>query len=125
MEISDISDFILERYITKVMSYFAIPNHLKGYYYLRSAILLCIRDTTITANASKQLYPAIAKQFRTTELNVKRDIRSAIEASLNQDHDNSFEDIFGLPCKFNRNNLTNSEFIALIADKISLDIKAL
>ncbi|MBR5247386.1 MAG: sporulation initiation factor Spo0A C-terminal domain-containing protein [Lachnospiraceae bacterium] len=125
MEISNISDSLLERYITKVMFCLTIPAHLKGYYYLRSAILLCIRDEESAANTSKLLYPTIAKQFRTTELNVKRDIRSAIETCLDQCNDDHFEEIFGHSCKSGRYKLTNREFIARIADKIRLDIKTL
>ena len=125
MELSNISDYIIERYITNILSHLDVPDHLKGYYYLRNAILLCVRDMTAATNASKLVYPVIAKQFRTTELNVTRDIRSAIEASWERGDADTFEEIFGYSIKSGRPRPTNSEYIARIADKIRLDIKAM
>ncbi len=78
-----------------------------------------------STNASKLVYPVIAKQFRTTELNVTRDIRSAIEASWERGDADTFEEIFGYSIKSGRPRPTNSEYIARIADKIRLDIKAM
>lgn len=125
MELSNISDNVLERYITNILSYLGVPNHLKGYYYLRNAILLCVRDMAASTNASKLVYPVIAKQFRTTELNVTRDIRSAIEASWSHGNTEAIEKMFGYSIKSGRQRPTNSEYIARIADKIRLDIKSI
>ena len=123
LELSNISDSILLRHITNIMLHLGVPDHLKGYYYLRTAILLCVRNLSAATDASNLLYPAIAKQFRTTELNVKRDMRSAIEAAWNHGNTEVIEKMFGYSIKSGRPKPTNSEFIARIADKIRLDVK--
>ena len=123
LELSNISDNILLRYITNIMSHLSVPDHLKGYYYLRTAILLCVREMAAATDASRPLYPTIAKQFRTTESNVKRDMRSAIEVSWNHGNTEAMEKMFGYSMKSGRPKPTNSEFIARVADKIRLDVK--
>ena len=123
MELSNVSDCILLRYITNIMSHLGVPDHLKGYYYIRTAILLCVRDMATATNASKLLYPTIAKQFRTTELNVKRDMSSAIEDSWKHGNTEVIEKMFGYSVESGKPMPTNNEFIARIADKIRLDIK--
>ena len=125
MELSNISDNILLRYITNITSHLGVPNHLKGHYYLRTAILLCVQDMTAATDASVLLYPTIARQYRTTVPNVKRDIRSAIEVAWNHGNAGTFEELFGYSIQSGRPKPTNSELIARIADKIRLDAKGL
>ena len=125
MELSNISDGILERYITNIITHLGVPDHWKGYYYLRYAILLCVRDITAATNISNLVYPTVAKQFRTSELNVTRNIRSAIEASWKRGDTVTFEKIFSYSIKSGRQRPSNSEYIAQIADTIRLDIKSI
>ena len=107
------------------MSHLGVPDHLKGYYYIRTSILLCVRDMAAATDASRLLYPTIAKQFRTTEPNVKRDMRSAIEVAWKHGNTEVIERMFGYSINSGRPKPTNSEFIARIADKIRLDIKSM
>lgn len=102
-----------------------VPAHLKGYYYIRNSILLCCRDMDVATSVTKQLYPVIAKQFRMSTPMVERAIRSAIEASWSSGDTDIYEEIFGYSIKSCRTRPTNSEYIARIADKIRLDIKAM
>ena len=125
MELSNISDNILLHYITNIISHLGVPDHLKGYYYLRTAILLCVRDMAAATDASRLLYPTIAKQFRTTESNVKRDMRSAIEVAWKHGNTEVIEKMFGYSITSGRTKPTNSEFIARVADKIRLDVKSI
>ena len=125
MELSNISDNILLRYITNIMSHLGVPDRLKGYYYLRTAILLCVRDMAAATDASGLLYPTIARQYRTTVPNVKRDMRSAIEVAWKQGNIEEFEKMFGYSKTSGRPKPGNGEFIARVADKIRLDAKGL
>ena len=125
MDISTISDCLLERYITNIMSGVGVPAHLKGYYYIRDAILLCIRDMEAVTMVTKLLYPTVAKHFSTSTPMIERGIRTAIEASWERGDTDTFEEIFGYSIKSGRQRPTNSEYIARIADKIRMDIKAM
>lgn len=123
LELSNISDNILLRHITNIISHLGVPDHFKGYYYIRTAILLCVRDMAAATDAFSLIYPTIAKQFRTTEPNVKRDMRSAIEVTWHHGNAEAIEKMFGYSITSGRPKPTNSEFIARIADKIRLDVK--
>ena len=79
MEIAQVEDYELEAYIAETMLDIGVPVHLKGYHYLREAILLSIRDMELVSSVTKLLYPAIAKHFKTTDQKVERAIRNAIE----------------------------------------------
>ena len=81
MEIVTAKDYELERYITELMLDIGVPAHLKGYHYLRDAILLSGRDMEVVNSVTKLLYPTIAKRFKTTDQKVERAIRNAIEVS--------------------------------------------
>ena len=80
MEITAVKDCELEKYITEIMLDIGVPAHLKGYHYLRSAILLSGRDMEVVTSVTKLLYPAIARRFKTTDQKVERAIRNALQA---------------------------------------------
>lgn len=125
MDITAINDVELERYITEIMLEIGVPAHLKGYYYLRNAIMLTGRDVEVVTSVTKLLYPVIAKRFKTTDQKVERAIRNAIEVSWERGNTQTFEKLFGYSTQNGRHRPTNSEYIARIADKIRLDIKAM
>lgn len=125
MEIAAVKDYELERYITSIMLDIGVPAHLKGYHYLRDAILLSGRDMDVVSSVTKLLYPTIAKRFKTTDQKVERAIRNAIEVSWTRGNVETFEELFGYSVQSGKNRPTNSEYIARIADKIRLDIKAM
>ena len=81
MDIVTINDTELERYITEVMLDIGVPAHLRGYYYLRAAILMTGRDIEVVTSVTKLMYPVIARHFKTTDQKVERAIRNAIEVS--------------------------------------------
>lgn len=124
MDIATIEDYELEQYITEVMLDMGVPAHLKGYHYLREAILLSGRDMELVSSVTKLLYPTIAKHFKTTDQKVERAIRNAIEVSWTRGNAESFEEVFGYSILQGRNRPTNSEYISRIADKMRLDIKS-
>ncbi len=125
MDICNVKDCELERYITDVMLDVGVPAHLKGYHYLRDAILLSGRDIEVVSSVTKLLYPTIARHFKTTEQKVERAIRNAIEVSWARGNAKTFEKMFGYSAQTGRTRPTNSEYIARIADKVRLDIKAM
>ena len=125
MEIDAVKDCELERYITDIMLYVGVPAHLKGYHYLRDAILLSGRDMEVVSSGTKLLYPTVAKRFKTTNQKVERAIRNAIEVSWERGNTETFEKMFGYSAQEGRTRPTNSEYIARIADMIRLDIKAM
>ena len=125
MEITAIRDCELEKYITDIMLDVGVPAHLKGYHYLRSAILLTGKDMEVVTSVTKLLYPAIAKRFKTTDQKVERAIRTAIEVSWDRGNVETLEKVFGYSVLSGRTRPTNSEYIARIADKIRLDITAM
>lgn len=125
MDISAVKDIELERYITDIMLDIGVPAHLKGYHYLRDAILLSGRDMEVVSSVTKLLYPTIAKHFKTTDQKVERAIRNAIEVSWDRGNAETFEEMFGYSVLSGKTRPTNSEYIARIADKVRLDIKAM
>ena len=125
MELSVVKDCELEKYITEIMLDIGVPAHLRGYHYLRDAILLSGRDMEVVSSVTKLLYPTIARHFRTTDQKVERAIRNAIEVSWNRGNVETFEKMFGYSVLSGRTRPTNSEYIARIADKVRLDIKAM
>lgn len=125
MDISTVKDCDLERYITDIMLDIGVPAHLKGYHYIRDAIVLSGRDMEVVSSVTKLLYPTIAKRFKTTDQKVERAIRNAIEVSWNRGNAKTFEKMFGYSVLSGRARPTNSEYIARIADKVRLDIKAM
>ena len=125
MEIDAVKDCELERYITDIMLDIGVPAHLKGYHYLRDAILLSGRDMEVVSSVTKLLYPTVAKRFKTTNQKVERAIRNAIEVSWERGNTETFERMFGYSAQEGRTRPTNSEYMARIADMIRLDIKAM
>ncbi|MBO4980523.1 MAG: sporulation initiation factor Spo0A C-terminal domain-containing protein [Lachnospiraceae bacterium] len=125
MEIAAVKDCELERYITEIMLDIGVPAHLKGYHYLRDAILLTGRDMEVVSSVTKLLYPTVAKRFKTTDQKVERAIRNAIEVSWTRGNTDTFEEMFGYSAASGKSRPTNSEYIARIADKIRLDYKAM
>ena len=125
MDIATVKDHELERYITNIMLDIGVPAHLKGYHYLRDAILLSGRDMEVVSSVTKLLYPTIAKRFKTTDQKVERAIRNAIEVSWARGNADTFEKLFGYSIRSGRSRPTNSEYIARIADSIRLDIKSM
>lgn len=125
MDIAIVTDTELERHITSIMLDIGVPAHLKGYHYLRDAILLSGRDMEVVSSVTKLLYPTIAKHFKTTDQKVERAIRNAIEVSWARGNVETFERLFGYSIDSGKGRPTNSEYIARIADEVRLDIKSM
>ena len=125
MEIDGLKDYELEKYITDIRLDIGVPAHLKGYHYLRDAIMLSGKDMEVVSSVTKLLYPTIAKHFKTTDQKVERAIRNAIEVSWVRGNAETFEKMFGYSAQTGRTRPTNSEYIARIADKVRLDVKAM
>ena len=102
-----------------------IPAHIKGYQYLRDAIVISVQDQEMLTSVTKILYPSIAKKHQTTPSRVERAIRHAIEVAWSRGKMDTINDLFGYTVSTGKGKPTNSEFIALIADKIRLDYKKL
>ena len=100
-----------------------VPAHIKGYQYLRSSILMAVQDMDILDSITKQLYPSIAKAYATTPSRVERAIRHAIEVAWSRGNSDTMHELFGYTLQQGKLKPTNSEFIALIADKIRLESK--
>ena len=100
-----------------------VPAHIKGYQYLRDAILLSVEDTEMLNSITKILYPTIAKRHQTTSSRVERAIRHAIEVAWSRGKMDTIDELFGYTVNNRKGKPTNSEFIALIADKIRLELK--
>lgn len=113
----------LEKYITKIMLDLGVPAHLKGYHYIREAIILSEEDMEVVSSVTKLLYPEIAKKYKTTSQKVERAIRNAIEVSWTRGNTDTMDELFGYSYADGKNRPTNSEYIARIADKIRLDLR--
>lgn len=115
----------LEDDVTQMLHEIGIPAHIKGYQYLRDAIVISVRDQDMLTSVTKILYPSIAKSHQTTPSRVERAIRHAIEVAWSRGKMDTINDIFGYTVSNGKGKPTNSEFIALISDKIRLDYKKL
>lgn len=113
----------LETHVTKIIHQIGVPAHIKGYQYLRTAILLTIEDNDIINSVTKILYPSVAKQYQTTTSRVERAIRHAIEVAWDRGDVDTLNSYFGYTIQNNRGKPTNSEFIAMIADNLRLKYK--
>ena len=111
----------LEREITAIIHEIGVPAHIKGYQYLREAIGLAVEDMEVINAVTKVLYPAVAKKFGTTASRVERAIRHAIEVAWDRGDLETLQKYFGYTVSNAKGKPTNSEFIAMIADRISLD----
>lgn len=125
MDIAAVKDYELERYITEIMLDIGVPAHLRGYHYLRDAILITGRDMEVASSVTKLLYPEVARHFKTTDQKVERAIRNAIEVSWTRGNTDTLEEMFGYSAASGKTRPTNSEYIARIADKIRLDYKSM
>jgi len=115
----------LETKVTKIIQEIGVPAHIKGYLYLREAITMVINDMDYLGAVTKELYPSVAEKFNTTSSRVERAIRHAIEVAWNRGKIDTIDKIFGYTINNNKGKPTNSEFIALIADKIRLESESL
>ena len=113
----------LENDITQMLHEIGVPAHIKGYQYLRDSIMMAVCDMDILNSITKQLYPTIAKMHETTPSRVERAIRHAIEVAWNRGKMDTINELFGYSIQAGKGKPTNSEFIALIADKIRLEYK--
>ena len=111
----------LETRITEVIHEVGVPAHIKGYQYLREAICMTVLDMDLMNSVTKILYPDIAKKYHTTASRVERAIRHAIEVAWTRGRLETIEELFGYTVHAGKGKPTNSEFIALIADKICLE----
>ena len=113
----------MEAQVTKIIHQIGIPAHIKGYQYLRTAILMAIDDTDIINSVTKILYPSVAKKYQTTTSRVERAIRHAIEVAWDRGDVDTLNSYFGYTIQNSRGKPTNSEFIAMIADNLRLKYK--
>jgi len=113
----------IETQVTKIIHQIGVPAHIKGYQYLRTAILLTVRDSDIINSVTKVLYPSVAKKYQTTTSRVERAIRHAIEVAWDRGDVDTLNSYFGYTVQNNRGKPTNSEFIAMIADNLRLRYK--
>ena len=113
----------LESQVTAIIHEVGVPAHIKGYQYLREAIIMSVRDMEMLNSITKILYPGIAKKYQTTPSRVERAIRHAIEVAWSRGKMDTIDELFGYTIHNGKGKPTNSEFIALIADKIRLEYK--
>lgn len=114
----------LEALVTNMIHEVGVPAHIKGYQYLREAIMMVINDIDVINQITKSLYPQIAQKFETTPSRVERAIRHAIEVAWGRGEPSVVENIFGYTVSASKGKPTNSEFIAMIADKLRLELKS-
>ena len=114
----------LEALVTNIIHEVGVPAHIKGYQYLREAIIMVVNDIDVINQITKSLYPKIAMKFNTTPSRVERAIRHAIEVAWGRGDQKTVENIFGYTISAAKVKPTNSEFIAMIADKLRLELKS-
>ena len=114
----------LEVVVSEIMHQIGVPAHIKCYQYLREAIILSVNNTEMMGSVTKLLYPTVAKTFKTTSSRVERAIRHAIEVAWDRGDVDVLSSYFGYTIQSSRGKPTNSEFIAMIADKLRLQLKA-
>ena len=113
----------LENRVTNILHEIGIPAHIKGYHYLRDAIIMAVNDMDVLNAITKILYPTVAKKYQTTSSRVERAIRHAIEVAWSRGKLDTLDELFGYTVSTGKGKPTNSEFIALIADTIQLEYK--
>lgn len=116
-------DNCLESDVTNIIHEIGVPAHIKGYQYLRDAIIMSVNDNEMLNSITKILYPTIAKRHKTTPSRVERAIRHAIEVAWSRGKMDTIDELFGYTVCNGKGKPTNSEFVALIADKIRLEYK--
>lgn len=118
-----VTDPELELMITEIIHQIGVPAHIKGYHYLREAIMMSVKNTDVINSVTKILYPTVAKKHSTTSSRVERAIRHAIEVAWDRGDVDVLNSYFGYTIHTSRGKPTNSEFIAMIADKLRLQLK--
>ena len=112
----------VEQLISELMLDMGVRAHLKGYRYIRTAVLMAEEDMKVVGSVTKLLYPEIAKQYNTTDGKVERAIRNAIEISWERGNKKTFEEMFGYCAESGQGRPTNSEYIAAIADTVRMKL---
>lgn len=123
IENTQIREDDLENRVTDMLHEIGIPAHIKGYHYLRDAIIMAVEDMDVLNAITKVLYPTVAKKYQTTSSRVERAIRHAIEVAWSRGKLDTLDELFGYTVSNGKGKPTNSEFIALIADTIQLEYK--
>ena len=113
----------LQEKVTEIIHVVGVPAHIKGYQYLREAIIMSVEDMDMLNSITKILYPSIAKKFATTPSRVERAIRHAIEVAWSRGRMDTIDEMFGYTINCRKGKPTNSEFIALVTDRIRLQMK--
>ena len=113
----------LETKVTEYIHELGVPAHIKGYHYLRTAIIMVVKDMDLLNYITKELYPEIAKAYQTTSSRVERAIRHSIEVAWTRGKPQTMNEVFGYTINTGKGKPTNSEFIAMVADRIRLNIK--
>ena len=113
----------LKNRVTEVIHEIGVPAHIKGYQYLREAIIIAVGDMEVINAITKVLYPAVAKRFATTPSRVERAIRHAIEVAWDRGDLETLQKYFGYTVSNSKGKPTNSEFVAMIADRLVLEKK--
>ncbi len=119
----NLSQNSIELKVTEILHQIGVPAHIKGYHYLRDSIIMSIEQPEIINAVTKQLYPSVAKKYETTSSRVERAIRHAIEVAWDRGDVDILNSYFGYTIHISRGKPTNSEFIAMIADKLRLQLK--
>ncbi|MCL2351892.1 MAG: sporulation transcription factor Spo0A [Firmicutes bacterium] len=114
----------LESRVTNILHEIGVPAHIRGYHYMREAIMMAVNDIDVLNYITKELYPSIAKKCATTPSRVERAIRHAIEVAWSRGKVDVIDSMFGYTVNNHKGKPTNSEFIALIADRLRLELKA-
>ena len=114
----------LELMVTEIIHQIGVPAHIKGYHYVRESIILSVKSPEMINSVTKLLYPTVAKRFDTTASRVERAIRHAIEVAWDRGDVDTLNSYFGYTIHNGRGKPTNSEFVAMIADKLRLRLKA-
>lgn len=110
--------------VTDIIHEIGVPAHIKGYQYLRDAIMLVVQEIELLGAVTKELYPMIAEKYKTTPSRVERAIRHAIEVAWSRGNVDMIHQVFGYTIDHERGKPTNSEFIAMVADKLRIAMKA-
>ena len=121
-ESEDTKRHSLEERVTEIIHEIGVPAHIKGYQYLREAIIMSVNDMEMLNSITKILYPEIAKKYQTTSSRVERAIRHAIEVAWSRGKMDTIDELFGYTINNGKGKPTNSEFIALITDKMRLQM---
>ena len=114
----------IEQKVTSILHEIGVPAHIRGYHYMREAIMMAVGDMEVLNYITKELYPSIASKMNTTSSRVERAIRHAIEVAWSRGKIDAIDNLFGYTVNNHKGKPTNSEFIALIADRLRLELRA-